>query len=270
MPYLALQTARLFYKIDDFTDPWLQPETILFVHGFPETTEAWRGWIPHLAREFRCIRIDRRGFGKSGPVPSDFVYTDALFVDDLAQCIERLGNGPVHVIGGKSGGIDVVKLSVARPDLVRTITIVSTPVEPTDMRGWLEHIDRHGMRSWAMSTMAPRMGSRMPPAGMAWWADLMGSNAASTAHAYARWVSKLDMRPDLGRIQCPVLVISPDSSASRRNREHSEAYRELIPDSEFVVIPGDAYHPAATDADACAVAAREFIRRRGVGAQTGS
>src|SRR5690606_25518688 len=98
------------------------------------------------------------------------------------------------------------------------------------------------------------------------WADMMGSNAASTAHAYARWVGKLDMRPDLPRIQCPVLVISPDSSASRRNKEHSEAYRKLIPDSEFVVIPGDGYHPAATDPDLCAAAAKEFIKRRSSGA----
>jgi pimeloyl-ACP methyl ester carboxylesterase len=58
-------------------------------------------------------------------------------------------------------------------------------------------------------------------------------------------------------------VISPDSSATRRNREHSEAYRKLIPDSEFVVIPGDGYHPVATDPDVCAVAARDFIARHG-------
>jgi len=264
MPHLELSSGyRMFYKIDDFTDPWTQPETVLLVHGFPESTEAWRGWIPNLARHFRCIRIDRRGFGQSGAVPADFTYTDELFVDDLVRVIEHVAAGPVHVIGGKSGGIDVVKLAVARPDLAKTITIVSTPVEPTDMRGWLDHIDEHGMRSWARATMPPRMGSRMPPEGIDWWVELMGSNAASSAHAYARWVSTLDMRPDLPRIQCPVLVISPDSRATRRNREHSDAYRKLIPDSEFVVIAGDGYHPAATDPDACALAARDFIARRG-------
>ena len=73
MPYLELSTDfKLFYKIDDYTDPWTRPETILLVHGFPESTEAWRGWIPHLARDYRCISIDRRGFGKSGPVQTIF------------------------------------------------------------------------------------------------------------------------------------------------------------------------------------------------------
>ena len=104
----------------------------------------------------------------------------------------------MHVIGGKSGGVTVVKLAVMRPDLVKTITIISTPVEPTDMRGWLEHIDQYGMRSWARATM--------PPRGVDCWVDLMGSNAASSSHAYARWVKALDLRPDLPLIKCPTLV----------------------------------------------------------------
>ncbi len=41
MPYLELSPDfRLFYKIDDYTDPWAHPETVLFVHGFTENTEA--------------------------------------------------------------------------------------------------------------------------------------------------------------------------------------------------------------------------------------
>jgi hypothetical protein len=28
------------------------------VHGFAESTEAWRGWVPYLARHFRAVRLD--------------------------------------------------------------------------------------------------------------------------------------------------------------------------------------------------------------------
>jgi len=35
--------CRLFYRIDDYTDPWRTPPTILFVHGLAESGEAWRG-----------------------------------------------------------------------------------------------------------------------------------------------------------------------------------------------------------------------------------
>ncbi len=41
MPYLELlQSLRLYHEIDDQTDAWTQPETVLFVHGFAENTTA--------------------------------------------------------------------------------------------------------------------------------------------------------------------------------------------------------------------------------------
>lgn len=262
MPYLEIPPDfKLFYKIDDFTDAWARSETILLVHGFPENTEAWRGWVPYLARRYRVIRIDRRGFGQSGPVPKDFTYTNELFVDDLVRVIDHLAGEPVHVVGAKSGGITVGKLAALRPDLVKTITLVSTPVLPTDMRGWLEHMEEHGMRSWARSTMPPRLGSKMPPAGVDWWVELMGTCAVSTAHAYARWVSTIDIRPDLEHIECPCLVISPDANAPRRSRSYFEDYQKHIPNSELVAIPGDGYHPGASDPDTCARLTLDFISR---------
>ena len=120
MPYLELSPDfRLFYKVDDYTDPWTHPETIIFVHGFTENTEAWRAWVPYLARYYRLIRIDQRGFGRSGPVPKEFIFTTELFVDDLVRVINQVAGEPVHVVGGKSGGISVIKLAATRPQRAR-------------------------------------------------------------------------------------------------------------------------------------------------------
>jgi pimeloyl-ACP methyl ester carboxylesterase len=260
MPYLELPSDfRLFYKIDDCTDPWTHPETVVFVHGFTENTEAWRAWVPHFSRYYRLIRIDQRGFGQSGPVSKDFVLTTELFVDDLVRVINHLAGEPVHVVGGKSGGISVMKLAATRPDLVRTITLASSPVTAPKAEGWIEHMEQHGMRSWARTTMPPRLGSKMPPRGIDWWVDMMGSTAISTAHAYLRWVSAIDMRPDLEQIKCPVLVIGTDSP--RRTKSEFETYQKRIPNSELVVIPVDGYHAAGADPDSCACITLDFLRR---------
>jgi hypothetical protein len=40
----------------------------------------------------------------------------------------------------------------------------------------------------------------------------------------------------------------------------------MIPRSELLVLPGDSYHVAASDPDACARATLEFIRRAAPGA----
>jgi 3-oxoadipate enol-lactonase len=262
MPYLELSPdTKLFYRIDDWTDPWVRPETILLVHGFTETTEAWHGWIPHLSRRYRVISLDLRGFGQSGPVAKEHVYTDESWMDDLVRVINLVAGEPVHVIGAKSGGISLVKLAVGRPDLVKSLTMVCTPILPTDGTGWIDHMEKYGLRSWARSTMRARMGSKMDARGIDWWVELMGAAALSTAHAYLRWVGTVDIRGDLANIKCPTLVIANDTP--RRPREYFEQYQKQIPGSELVMIPVDGYHPGGTDPDACAAATLDFLAKTG-------
>jgi pimeloyl-ACP methyl ester carboxylesterase len=42
MPHLE-QTADLgiFYQVDNHSDPWTNPKTIIFIHGFTENVAAW-------------------------------------------------------------------------------------------------------------------------------------------------------------------------------------------------------------------------------------
>ncbi|RPI41194.1 MAG: alpha/beta hydrolase [Betaproteobacteria bacterium] len=260
MPFLDLPPElRLYYEIDDWTDAWTRPQSVLLVHGFTETTTAWRGWVPHLARRYRVIRFDQRGFGQTGPVPREFDFSTDLLADDLVRVINALAGEPVHVIAGKSGGICASRLAATRPDLVRTLTLASCPLLPPQADGWLEHMDSRGMRSWARSTMAARLGSRMPPRGIDWWVDMMGATAVSTAHAYLRWVVTIDVRPDLPKIACPTLVLTTEST--RRSEAELNAYREGLRRGELVKVPIDGYHAAGSAPDESARIALDFIDR---------
>ena len=259
MPFLDVPDGRLFYEVDDHTDAWTRPDTVLFVHGFTECTEAWRAWVPHFSRRYRVVRIDQRGFGKSEAVPKNYPLTTELFVDDLARVIRRVAGGPVHVVGGKSGGISVMVLAATRPELTKTITVSCSPVTPPNAAGWIEEIERDGVRSWAKRTQRERMGSRMPDAGIEWWSDMMGRTAVSTFHAYMRWVGAIDIREDIKRIQCPTLVIGTDTA--RRGKSVFESWQKTIPNSELVILPMDGYHAAGTDPDTTARVVLDFLAR---------
>ncbi len=259
MPYLDLPDCKLHYTIDDHTDPWTSPDTVLLVHGFTESTEAWRQWVPHFSRRFRVLRIDQRGFGLSTPMAKDYRVTTERYVDDLASVIRELAGGRAHVVGGKSGGISVMVLAATHPELVSTVAVSCSPVTPPDAAGWLAEMDRDGIRSWARRTQRDRMGSSMPEAGIEWWSDLMGRTALSTAHAYLRWVSGIDIREEIKRIRCPTLVIGTDTK--RRGRGVFEGWQKTIPNSELVILPLDGYHAAATNPDMTAGVTREFIER---------
>lgn len=260
MPFLDLPpNLRMYYEIDDWTDAWMRPQSVLLIHGFTENVTAWRGWVPHLARDYRVLRFDQRGFGQSGAVPADFRFTTDLLVDDVVRVINALAGEPVHVVAGKSGGICACRLAATRPDLVRTLTLASCPLLPPQADGWLDHMDTLGMRSWARSTMDGRLGSAMPRRGIDWWVDMMGATAVSTAHAYLRWVGSIDVRPDLPKIACPTLVLTTESK--RRSEAELNAYREGLARGEFVKIPVDGYHAAGTAPDASARATLAFMRR---------
>jgi pimeloyl-ACP methyl ester carboxylesterase len=78
------------YVVDDYTDPWTRPESILLLHGASESGAAWYGWVPHLSRMFRLVRPDMRGFGQSTPMPRDFPWTLDIIIDDYLRLMDAL------------------------------------------------------------------------------------------------------------------------------------------------------------------------------------
>ena len=248
----------IFYQVDDHTDPDLESETVVFIHGFCESTEAWRTWVPSFSREYKVVRYDQRGFGETGSVKEDFVFTPELIVDDLTRLIELVApNEKVHIVSGKSGAMSAIFFAVARPNLVRSLTMVSPAVKGPDTTGWLEHITDKGMLSWSRWTMRERLGQKMSEKGLEWWSQLMGRTTTSTALAYLSWVSKVDCTPLFKDIKAPVYVLG--SETKRRGAKQFQSYVDQIPDAKLEMIEVDGYHVGAVVPDLCAKKVKEFI-----------
>jgi pimeloyl-ACP methyl ester carboxylesterase len=231
------------------------------IHGFTENTDAYRAWVPHLSRNYRVIRFDQLGFGKSSAVADDFTFTTELLVGNVVRVIDKLAGTAVHVVGAKSGGLIAIELAAMRPNLVKTLTLASTPLDAPQPQAWIEHMETQGMHSWARMTMPPRLGTNMPPRGIDWWVDMMGATALETAHVYLRWVSTLDVAKDLGKVKCPVLVLTTTTPRRAYSRTDMELYREGLPHAEISAIAVDGYHVSGTAPDACARIALGFLRK---------
>jgi pimeloyl-ACP methyl ester carboxylesterase/phosphatidylglycerophosphate synthase len=76
---------------------------LLLIHGFGASTESWHDIAPLLAPEIRIVRVDLRGFGRSGK-PRDTLYTLEEQVAIIGELIARLGAGPVILAGHSYGG----------------------------------------------------------------------------------------------------------------------------------------------------------------------
>jgi 3-oxoadipate enol-lactonase len=256
----------MHYVVDDFTDPWRKPETILLLHGSSESHAMWYGWVPHLARAFRVVRTDMRGFGLSTPMPRDYPWDLNVVVDDFAHLMKQLGMDRYHVVGAKIAGTIARRFAARHPRAVQTLTLIGTPPPRREHKAgvldsWLALIERECVESWARSTMTSRLGSHFPPEGHAWWAkNLMGRTAKSTALGFVGGIPNWDVADDLPRIQCPTLVITTEGSALG-SVDEMRAWQTRIKGSTLLALPGDSFHVAATDADRCAQAVRDFILR---------
>lgn len=76
---------------------------LLLIHGFGASTESWYDIAPLLAPEIRTVRVDLRGFGRSGK-PRDTLYTLDEQAAIIGELIPQLGAGPVIVAGHSYGG----------------------------------------------------------------------------------------------------------------------------------------------------------------------
>ncbi len=118
------------------TEP-AQTEPALFVHGLEGSSRNWTDLMDLLRTRLACEALDLPGFGDSPPRP-DGRYSIAALAQTAAALIEQDKRGPVHLIGNSLGGAVSVKLAATRPELVRTLTLIS-PALP-DLRPRLDLI----------------------------------------------------------------------------------------------------------------------------------
>ena len=123
----------------------------LCVHGLEGSSRNWTDLMDLLHPRIACDAVDLPGFGDSPPRP-DGRYSIAALAQTVSALIERRGRGPVHLVGNSLGGAVSVKVAATRPDLVRTLTLIS-PALP-DLRPRLDLV-RFGVLG------LPRVGARL-------------------------------------------------------------------------------------------------------------
>jgi pimeloyl-ACP methyl ester carboxylesterase len=110
-------------------------EPALYVHGLGGSGQNWTDLAGLLADRLDGQAIDLPGFGFSEPGRS---YTVPAFADRVIQYLEYADRGPVHLFGNSLGGAVAVRVAGLRPDLVRTLTLVSPAMPFLDPRRSLQ------------------------------------------------------------------------------------------------------------------------------------
>ena len=102
----------------------------VFVHGLGGSATNWTDLMGLLSEGHRdapalgCEALDLPGFGYSPP-PADGDYSLDACAAAVVGLIEKRHNWPVHLVGNSLGGAISTRIAARRPDLVRTLTLIS-------------------------------------------------------------------------------------------------------------------------------------------------
>jgi pimeloyl-ACP methyl ester carboxylesterase len=104
------------------TSPAAEPA--VYVHGLGGSAQNWTDLAGLISDRVSGLALDLPGFGRSDAPPRGG-YTQRAFAARIARVIEHTGHGPVHLFGNSLGGAVAARVAARRPDLVRTLTLIS-------------------------------------------------------------------------------------------------------------------------------------------------
>jgi len=139
-------------------------EPAVFVHGLGGSSTNWTDLMGLLQDDLSAAAPDLPGFGWSPP-PSRGDYSLQAHARVIADFIEsdsrqigrRDAHQPVHLIGNSLGGTVATLVAAGRPDLVRTLTLVSPAMPVLRPRSTNAHLPALAA-PWIGQRLARRLG----------------------------------------------------------------------------------------------------------------
>ena len=268
MPNITVNGYSKYYEIDDFTQPWLSPETIFIQHGMCRNSRFWRHWPPVLATSYRVIRHDLPGHGDSQDPGPDYPWTMETVVDDLAAFLDKLKIPQIHFLGESTSGMLGVIFAVRYPERVKSLTLCASPLtigpEARKLfafghKDWQTAIRTLGTYGWGkeLAGVSGTMGN-LSQEEQDWVLTQIGRIPDRAMVDYSLMVSQTDVGPLLKDIQVPVLILAPTRSAATP-MEQQAAMHQAIPGARFVVIDGAAHEIYRDRAGDCMDALLDFL-----------
>ena len=189
--------------------PWLT-----FSNSLATNLHMWDAQAAALADDFRILRYDKRGHGKSD-VP-DGPYDFSMLVGDVIGLWDALGIEKSHFVGLSIGGMTAMGLGLHHADRLESIVISNAIAEAPApfVAAWDERIaivEEQGMQALAAPTVERWCSDEFFNSGTPVLDDLRAMVAATPAGGFvgcARALQGLDFEKSLGGIRTRTLFIA--------------------------------------------------------------
>lgn len=222
------------------------PETapvLMLSNSLGVDLSMWEPQIGPLAKQFRVVRYDRRGHGRSGVTPGPYSM-EQLARDDLA-IMDALGLERVNFCGISMGGMVGQWLGAFAPERLNRLVLANTTSYYPDKTPWNDRIKL--IREKGVGAVADMVLGlwftkgfhEREPATVAHFRDMLVSNSVEGYVSCGAAVRDMDHRDILVKITVPTLVIAGRFDGST-TIENAEFIRSRVPGAQMTIL--DAAH----------------------------
>jgi pimeloyl-ACP methyl ester carboxylesterase len=269
VPTVNVNGYEIYYYDDDFTDPWRASEVVLINHYGVGDSTLYRRWVPILARNYRVIRWDRPGHGRSQVPPLGYKLTVDDIVSMFTGFLDAIGVQQVHYVGDKVSCPAGIALAVRHPERVKTLTLAAAFLHVQRMRdnfirqanqvleegSWVNAFSAYARRDHDHESFEQRMRDL-------YYQEVWARTPAHVTSAAFSLVQDpaFDVTPLLSQVKAPTLLLSPDNGGTLVTMEEQALIRDTIPDCTQVVFPGGTSLLPYQEAEWCAEQTLAFLR----------
>lgn len=260
--FKASDGLEIAYALDDYTDPWREAGTVILVHAAMGSSTRFYAWVPHLAGDFRVVRIDMRGHGATA-IPGPDQLSVERIAKDVAELADHIGARSFHVGGSSAGAVIAERVAIDYPERVLTLGAFAATGgikhALQDQMSWVQKIGERGLAGFLRDTIADRVDLKSAKPGFVDW--FIAESAKTSVEVLGRFVPMMrhyELVDELDRIRCPTLAIAPGGDPIHKV-EHYEMVRDRIPNCEFIVYEGLPHNITDAVPDRCAEDYRRFL-----------
>ncbi|MEV4138348.1 alpha/beta hydrolase [Dactylosporangium sp. NPDC049742] len=275
MPYITVGTENAG-PIDLYYEDHGAGRPVVLIHGFPFNGATWEKLsIPLLASGHRVITYDRRGFGNSSQPSTGYDY-DTLAAD-LDALMTKLDLRDAVLIGHSMGTGEVTRYLGTRDSRRVARAVLLAPLAPFLLKTAdnPEGVDRSVFDGIQAAILEDRFAylTKFCEAFFNWdenrgtlvseeafrahWEIGARGSAKGTHDCVAAWLT--DFRPDLPRIDVPVLIVQGDQDRVLPYPATGGRLQPMLPDARLITLKGAPHGIPWTHPREVVAATMEFI-----------
>lgn len=153
MPTTIVNAVEYYYEADEAPRAdFVQPTTLVLLHGFTGSTESWADHRPVFATYYRTLVVDLLGHGQTEAPPDPARYTIEQSASDLAGLLTTIAPGPVNLLGYSMGGRLALYFALTYPYLVQSLILESASPGLADSTAQQERIHSDEQLATAIET----------------------------------------------------------------------------------------------------------------------